>query len=401
MTKTFTVIWFGQAISMLGSGMTWFALTIWAWQKTGQATTLSTMSFLVFLPSVLLSPVAGVFVDRWNRKKVMLASDATTALGTLAVFLLYANNQLEIWHIYIVGLLAGFFMAMQFPAFLAATTLMLPKEQYVRAQGMLGLSQAISSIFAPICAAALLGRIGMQGIMALDLATFLFAFITLLWAHIPNPPRSEPETASNGEIRREIIFGFNYIQQRANLRNLIRLFMAGYFFLGIGSTLIAPLVLSQTGNDETLLASVQSVGAVGGLAGGILLSVWGGPQRRIHGVLLGGAGACFLGLITLGAGTGVLLWMAGSFFFAFFEPIVDGSNLSIWQTKVDAGIQGRVFSARQLMVQIPFLLGIFLAGPLAEYQAGIPLTLILSGFCGGIVFLSGYLFHTITNVENP
>lgn len=400
MTKSFLTLWLGQTISILGSGMTWFAFTIWAWQQTGQPTTLSMVAFFAFLPTVVFTPLAGVFVDRWNRKFVMLLSDAATAIGTLIILLLYTTSTLEIWHVYIISATAGFFTAFQYPAYLAAVTTMLPKDQYGRAQGLLGLSPALSGILAPVVAASLLGRIGMQGIMTVDLVTFLFAFATLAWVRIPAPAVSQVGLFSRSSIWKELLFGFDYIRQRVGLRSLTVLFMLSNFFLAIGATLVAPMVLSQTGNSEGILASVQSVGAVGGVSGGIVLSFWGGPKQRINGILLGGAGACIMGIFWLGLGTTFLIWAIGSFFFAFFEPIVEGGNLAIWQTKVEADVQGRVFSARQLLVQIPYLLGIFAAGPLAEYRFGIPAVLALAGIFGGCVFLAGYAVRSIRQVEN-
>jgi MFS transporter, DHA3 family, macrolide efflux protein len=390
----------GQTVSILGSAMTWFAFTIWAWQKTGQPTTLSMVAFFAFLPTVLFTPLAGVFVDRWSRKLVMLFSDAATAVGTLVVLFLYLSSSLEIWHVYIISALAGFFTAFQYPAYIAAVTTMLPKQKYGHAQGMLGLSPAISGIMAPVIAASLLGRIGMQGIMLLDLVTFLFAFVTLIFVRIPAPSISQVGLVSRSNVWREIGVGFTYIRERVGLRDLTILFMVSNFFLAIGATLVAPMVLSNTGNSESMLASVQSVGAVGGVLGGIVLTFWGGPKRRVHGILLGGAGACIIGVLWLGLGTTFLVWAIGSFFFAFFEPIVEGGNLAIWQTKVEADIQGRVFSARQLLVQIPYLLGIFVAGPLAEYLFGISTMLVLAGILGGFVFLAGYAVHSVRQVES-
>lgn len=390
----------GQTVSILGSAMTWFAFTIWAWQKTGQPTTLSMVAFFAFLPTVLFTPLAGVFVDRWSRKLVMLLSDAATAVGTLVVLLLYLASSLEIWHVYIISAMAGFFTAFQYPAYLAAVTTMLPKQKYGHAQGMLGLSPAISGIMAPVIAASLLGRIGMQGIMLLDLVTFLFAFATLIFVRIPPPSVSQVGLVSRSNVWREIGVGFAYIRERVGLRDLTILFMVSNFFLAIGATLVAPMVLSNTGNSESMLASVQSVGAVGGVLGGIVLTFWGGPKRRVHGILLGGAGACIIGVLWLGLGTTFLVWAIGSFFFAFFEPIVEGGNLAIWQTKVEADIQGRVFSARQLLVQIPYLLGIFVAGPLAEYLFGISTMLVLAGVLGGFVFLAGYAVRSVRQVES-
>lgn len=394
----FTILWLGQIISLLGSAMTWFAFTIWAWEETGKASALATISFFVFLPTVLLTPVAGAFVDRWNRKLVMLLSDFAAALGTLIIFLIYTFGDLQIWHIYSVGILAGFFTAFQYPAYAAVVTTMLSKKDYARAEGMLGSARALSGILAPLFAAALLAPLGLSGIMLIDLGTFLFAFGTLLFIPISQPVQTETGLQSRGTLWQEILFGFRYIKERQSLRSLTVLFMFAGIFLAIGATLMAPLVLSLTQNSESALAAVQSTGAVGGVAGGVILSLWGGTRQRIHNVLLGGAGACLLGILWLGLSGAVLFWAIGSFFFAFFEPFVEGGNIAIWQTKVEADVQGRVFSARHLLVQIPYLFGILMAGYLAE-ASQISSVLVFAGIAGALVFLLGYLFDRVRNAE--
>ena len=180
------------------------------------------------------------------------------------------------------------------------------------------------------------------------------------------------------------------------------------------------MVLSKSANNEVALATVQTVGALGGIAGGVLLSVWGGPKRRIHGILIGGAGACLLGVVWLGLSTQLLFLAIGSFFFAFFEPFVEGINLSIWQSKVEADVQGRVLSAKHLMAQIPYLLGVLVSGLLAEKVmkpllqqntsithwfgnesgAGMSFLLVLAGLSGAIIFLLGYVFRNIREVDS-
>lgn len=396
--RGFTIIWLGQVVSLLGTAMTWFAFTIWAWEKTGKASALATISFFAFLPTVLLTPIAGALVDRWNRKLVMLLSDAATALGTLTVFLIYTFGDLQIWHIYVVSILAGFFTAFQYPAFAAAVTTMLSKEDYARASGMLGSARALSGILAPLFAAALLIPLGLSGIMLIDLATFTFAFGALLLVHIPQPEPTAAGLQSRGTLWQEILFGFRYIRESQSLWALTLLFMIAGIFLAIGATLMAPLVLSLTQNNESALAAVQSTGAVGGIAGGVILSLWGGARGRIHNVLIGGVGACLLGILWLGLTRTVVLWAIGSFCFAFFEPFVEGGNLAIWQTKVEADIQGRVFSARHMLVQIPYLFGILTAGYLAE-AISISGVLILAGIAGAGLFLLGYAFREVREAE--
>jgi hypothetical protein len=169
-------------------------------------------------------------------------------------------------------------------------------------------------------------------------------------------------------------------------------------FLAIGATLTTPLVLGLTRNSESALAAVQSTGAIGGIVGGVILSLWGGTKRRIDSILLGGAGACLLGILWLGLSRVILFWAVGNFFFAFFEPFVESGNIAIWQSKVEADVQGRVFSARQMLVQIPYLFGILLAGYLAESNP-VSSVLITSGIAGGLVFLLGYLLGYLRDAE--
>jgi MFS family permease len=396
--RGFTLLWFGQVISLIGSAMTWFAFTIWAWEETGKASALATIGFFAFLPSVLFSPVAGAFVDRWNRKLVMLLSDLAAALGTLVILLIYTFGDLQLWHIYLVSVLAGFFTAFQYPAYAAAVTTMLSKEDYARAEGMLGSARALSGILAPIFAAALLGLVGLSGVMLIDLATFLFAFGTLAVIRVPQPAPTEAGRQSRGSLWREAVFGFEYIRKTPSLRALTALFMAAGVFLAIGATLMAPLVLGGTGNDESALAAVQSTGAAGGVVGAVILSLWGGTRRRIHNVLLGGVGACLLGILWLGLGGAVIPWAAGAFFFAFFEPFVEGGNLALWQAKVPADVQGRVFSARHLLVQVPYLLGILTAGYLAEGLA-VSSVLVGAGTLGALTFALGYALPAVREAE--
>src|SRR5688572_33436778 len=133
--RAFTAICAGQTFSLLGTGMSGFALVIWAYLETGQATTLALAAFFRFAPTVILSPIAGALVDRWNRKLVMMLSDLAAGLSTIAVLLLYLMDSLEIWHLLVTGAFAGAFQAFQFPAYSAAISTMLPKQHYGRATG--------------------------------------------------------------------------------------------------------------------------------------------------------------------------------------------------------------------------------------------------------------------------
>jgi MFS family permease len=419
----FTLVWAGQLVSLLGSGMTTFAISIWAWQETGQATALALAGFFGFGPTILLSPFAGAIVDRYNRKLVMMLSDLAAGLSTLALFLLYANGALEIWHIYLANAFAGSFAAFQFPAYSAAVTTMMEKKHYARASGMLSLAESASGIFAPLLAGALLGFIGIAGIMAIDIVTFIFAIIALLLVHIPNPQVTEEGQRSRGNFLRESMFGFTYIFARPSLLGLQLVFFAINFIAMFSFVLLPPMLLARTGNNELVLGSVQSIGSIGGLIGGLVLSAWGGPQRKVDGVLLG------MVLISLsqgmmGLGQAFLVWAAASFAVSFFLPILNGSNQAIWQAKVAPDVQGRVFATRRLIAQITAPVAMLLAGPIADRLfepafltggalsssvlaglvgsgpgAGMGMMFVFSGFLGMLIGFGGYLFPAIRNVE--
>jgi MFS family permease len=420
----FTIVWIGQVISLLGSGMTWFVLTIWAWEITGQATALALVAFFSFGPSVLLSPIAGALVDRWNRKLVMMASDLAAGLMTVVVLSLYSTGNLEIWHLYVTGAFAGAFQAFQFPAYSAAVTTMLPKEQYGRANGMLSLAESASGVFAPLAGGILMSVIGVSGVMAIDVVTFVVAIAALMLVYVPQPEITESGRDSQGNLWKESIYGFRYILKRPSLLGLQLVFLAINLTGSFAFTIFAPMILAQTANDEILLGSVRSVMGIGGVVGSLLLSVWGGPKRRIHGVLMGMALGSLLGNVTMGLATGAIMWGVGAFFTSFFIPFVNGSNQAIWQAKVAPDVQGRVFATRRLIAQVSGPVAILLAGPLADYVfepammpggswvelfgslvgtgpgAGMSVMFLIAGLVGTMTSLLGYLFPAVRNAED-
>jgi MFS family permease len=420
---TFIFIWSGQAISMLGSGMTQFALTIWAYEVTGSATALALVGFFSYAPTVIISPLAGALVDRWNRKLVMMLSDLAAGLSTIVVLILYNTGQLEIWQLCVTGAFAGLFGAFQFPAFSAAMSLMVPKEQYTRANGLVALAEAATTIVAPIMAGLLLTLIGISGIMIIDIVTFILAVLAVAVVFIPQPAESEAGREGRGSLWRESIYGFQYIWARKSLLGIQLTFTLSNFFFAIGMVLVAPMILARTSNNELALGTVQSALGVGALVGATLLSTWGGPRRRIHGVLGGFILSSILGQSIMGLGQSLPIWVFAAFCSMFFLPFINGSNQSIWQSKVAPDVQGRVFATRRLIAQIAGPLGMLIAGPLADRifepamsaggawaarfgwlvgvgpGAGMGLILVIVGLLGATAGIIGYAVTAIRDIE--
>lgn len=421
--RAFTIVWLGQVVSLLGTGMTNFALSFWLFEQTGKATTLTLAIFFFIAPSVLLSPIAGALVDRSNRKRIIILSDLAAGIATIGLLYMLTTGNLEIWHVYVANVIAGAFNSLQFPAFGASVTMMIPKQHYARASGMMSLADAASGILAPAFAGALLGLIGLEGIMFIDVITFLAAIGTVAVVAIPQPERTADGMEGTGSLWQESLYGFRYIWRRPSLLGLQLVFFALNFLAMFGIAVMVPMILARTGNSEIALASVQSIGAVGGVAGGLLLSTWGGPKRKVHGVLFGMFLGSLLGELVLGIGRSIPFWAFGAFMSQFFIPIINGSNQAIWQSKVAPDVQGRVFSVRRLIAQITAPVATVIAGPLADNLfepalqpggmwsetfgwlvgtgpgAGMALMLVLAGVFGAAVGLGGYLFRAVRDAE--
>jgi MFS family permease len=419
----FVIVWIGQLISLLGTNMSAFALTIWAYELTGSATALALVGFFFVTPMLVISPLVGAIVDRSNRKLMMMISDLASGLATIAILVLYLTGRLEIWHLYITGAIQGTFQAFQWPAYSAAITTMLPKEQYGRANGLLSLAESGSNIFSPLLAGALMGIIGLTGILSIDIFSFIFAIGALLVVHIPQPRITEEGRKGQGSLLKESAYGFHYILERPSLLGLQIVFLLGNFFHSIPFVILAPLILASTNNNEISYATVTSAGAIGAVIGGVAMSAWGGPKRRVHGVLAGWIFNSLLGLVLMGVGRSLPVWVAASFTGALFVPIINGSNQAIWQVKVAPDVQGRVFSIRRLIAWFVTPISMLIAGPLADRAfepamqsggalsasfawlvgtnpgAGMALIFILCGLLATGVGISGYLVPVIRDAE--
>lgn len=419
----FAFVWLGQIVSMLATNMTGFALTIWVFEKTGSATSLGLMQVFFITPFLIISPLAGVMVDRYDRKLMMMVSDLVAGLATIAILILQYLGMLEVWHLYAAAIFQGLGNSFQWPAYSAAISTMVSKEQLGRANGLMSLMDIAPGVISPMLAGALLPVIGLSGILSLDAATFIVAILVLFFVFIPQPPRTEEGKQAEGNILKEATFGFKYIFARPSLLGLQLIFFIGNLFAGIGFTVLSPMILLRTGNDSVSLGFVQSAGAVGGLVGGVAMSAWGGFKRRVHGVLAGWIiSSLFFSLV--GISTWLPFWVGALALSALFSPIINASNQAIWQSKVAPDVQGRVFSARRLIAWLTTPIAPLIAGMLADHVlepamrttgalsplfgwlvqpgpgAGMGLIILFSGMGGMLAGLAGYFVRSIRDAED-
>jgi DHA3 family macrolide efflux protein-like MFS transporter len=363
--RVFLLIWFGQVISLVGSELTGFALGVWVYQRTGSATQFALIAVFTTLPAIALSPLAGAVADRLDRRLILILSDTGAALGTLSIALLLLVGRLEIWHIYVAMGISSAFRAFQWPAYTASISLLVPKEQFGRASGMIEFGQATAQTVSPLIAGLLLVVVQLVGVVLIDVATFLFAVTTLLLVRIPKPEKSE-ETAEGGSFWRDVGYGWKYVVARPGLFVLLIFFAAVNFSAAAIGVLIPPLVLSFT--TVEVLGVVLSVAFVGMLLGSIVMSTWGGPRpgRRIQ-VVLALAFLQGLLIITDGLQPSAMLITAVGFVYLFVNPIITGSDMAIWLSKIPPSIQGRVFATQRMLSWSTVPLAFLVAGPLADY----------------------------------
>lgn len=397
--RVFLLVWFGQLISLIGSGLTNFALGVWVYQRTGSVTQFSLILLFGLLPSIVVSPIAGAIVDRWNRRWCMILSDSGAGVTTVAVALLLATGSLQLWHIYLAVGLDSIFKAFQLPAYTASTSLLVTKEQLPRATGMVQSAQACAQLVSPLLAGILLGTIQLQGIIVIDFATFLFALITLLFVRFPDAKTEAFPVEGKTSLWREVLEGSTYIFGRPGLFALLIVCAINNFVFGLIEVLFPPLVLSFS--SVTVLGTIQSLGGAGMLIGSVVMSIWGGPRTLIRGVF----GFIFLYqlcILAFGFRTSFALFAVANFLLFFSLPFINGYSDAILLRKVPPAIQGRVFATLQMIAFSCIPLAYVVAGPLADriFEPLMAADGLLAGSVGQIIGVGpgrgiGLLFITM------
>jgi MFS family permease len=414
----------GQAVSILASTMVEFALSIWVYERTSSATVLGGMTAAFTVPFLLLTPLAGAMVDRYNRKLMMMASDITAGIGTLAMLLLYLFGGLQNWHFYMINAVIGIGTAFHMPAYSAAITTMVPKEHYGRANGMMSFVEAGPGIAAPMLAGLLLPLVGLEGILIIDLGALLLALLTLAIVHIPQPARTAEGLEGAGNLWREAVYGFRYILKRPSLVGFVVILFFTNFLCGFCNAVYTPLILARTGNDSVVLGSARAAAAVSFAVGGLVFSIWGGLKRRIHGFLLGWAIFWLFGAVIFALFRDVTAWVILNLACGIFATLGVTSGQALLQTKVAPDVQGRVFAARRLLTWAPDMITPVLGGAMADYWmepamrsggwlsnsfswlvgtgagSGMALQMFIFGILTILFLMLGYVFPQVRNMED-
>ncbi len=363
--RAFFTIWSGQLVSLIGSQLTSFAMGVWVYDQTKSVLLLALVQIAQQAPYILLSPLAGVFADRWNRRTAMMVSDFGAGLGVLAAGMLYLAGRLQPWMVIPIVFWMASFNTLMWPAYTASVTLLVPKKHYGRANGFVQLGEALPQIAGPALAGAIYVGVRLGNMALIDFATYAFAaLLMLLFVRIPKPPSSSESQESKGSVWKEMRFGWDYITARKGLLSLLLFFLASNFINGILGPLIVPLILDNW--DASTLGYLSTLMGAGMLAGTLVMSAWGGGKRKIF-TLIGSSMLTGMFIGVLGLRVWLPLAAVCAFANMFFAPFTNACSQAIWQAKVAPDLQGRVFAVRRAIAWSAGLVSPLLAAPLADY----------------------------------
>ncbi len=359
----FLMLWASQSISSLGTAMTNYALAIWVYGQNGSAASMTTLTLCSFLPTILFRFLAGAIADRWNKKHIMLLADLAAACGTLAVLVLYSTSALLVVHLYVINILLSLMNAFQVPAAYVATSLLVPKEHYIRAGGLQSVSGTLISILSPVLGALVLTWGGLTAVLLTDLLTFAVAFGTLLFIRIP---KVEAAQAARESVWQTCLSGVQYLLKHRQIMRLILYIAAVNFLAKLGPDgLMSPFILARTGGDQTILGFVQSAVALGLLTGGMLVTTMKPVQNAIR-MIFTMCALIFLAGIGLALSRSGLGWCATAFLQYLFAAIMNVHWGTLMRSSVPLEMQGRVFSAKDTLQNCTIPLGLYLGGILAD-----------------------------------
>ncbi len=397
-TRFFT-IWTGQAFSLFGSQIVQFALVWYLTQKTGSATILATATLAAMLPQILLGPFAGAVVDKSSRRLVMILADSFIALATLGLIILFAIGKIQIWHIYIVMALRSLGTAFHSPAMSASTTLMVPEKHLTRVSGMNQTLQGIMSMIAPPAGALLITVLPTQKVLMIDIATAALAVLPLLFIPIPQPVKKQIESRERTNLFQDIREAFIYIRAWPGLMAILFMALIINFLLTPTGSLMPLLVTKYFGKGALEFGLTDTFFGIGFIAGGLLLSIWGGFKRKVTMSLTGivgiGAGVLLVGLAPANA---FPLALAGMAIVGLTNPLANGPLGALVQTVVRPDMQGRVMSLIMSAATAMTPLGLLIAGPLSDL-IGIRVWFWFGGVVCLLMGVGAFFVPAIMNVE--
>jgi DHA3 family macrolide efflux protein-like MFS transporter len=383
--RPFFVIWTGQAVSIFGSELVQFALVWYLTVQSHSPIVLTLATLIQVLPRTVLGPFVGVWIDRWNRRRVMQAADALTASVTIVLAVLFHLGIIQIWHIYVLLFAAALGETMHASAFTASTTLMVPSKQLTRIGGLNQVLTGATTILAPPAGALLIETLPIEGILAIDVLTAIIAVTSLFFVQVPQPERST--TGEKASMWRDVKSSFRYVWTWRGLAIVTGISMMLNFLLVPAFSLLSLIVFEHFRGSALQLGWMEASFGFGMLAGGALLGTWGGFEKRINTMNVG-TGLLGLMMVVIGAlpASCIFLAIGAVFLVGVGLSFGNGAGQALLQVLIVPDMQGRVFAALRALRSLMAPLGLALAGPLTNafgmqswmLGAGIGITIMIA-----------------------
>ena len=398
----FLTVWGGQSFSLFGSALVQFALVWHLTRETGSATVLAIATLFAMLPQIVLGPFAGALVDRWNRRFIMMIADGAIAVATIFLIYLFATDQVQVWHIYLIMTIRSLGQAFHFPAMQASTSLMVPEKHLTRIAGANQTLNGAINIIAPPTGALLLEVLPMQGVLSIDIVTASLAILPLVFISIPQPVRAGEtgEEQTQGGFMQDVREGLRYVASWPGLLAILVMATVINFLLTPTSALMPLLVTKHFGLGALEFGLMDSAWGFGVILGGLILSAWGGFKRKVATSMMGVVGIG-LGIIIVGLAPANMYWLAisGIAFSGIMNPITDGPLFALVQSTVKPDMQGRVMSLIVSAATAMSPLSLMVAGPMSD-AIGIRTWFWLGGFLCLLMGVGAFFIPAIMNVEN-
>lgn len=363
--KMFLLLWSTQALSTLGSSMTSFALIVWSYEQKGSALTTSLLSICSYAPYVLLSIFAGALSDRWNKKATMLICDSLAAASTLAVLVLLKTGNLQIWHLYVLNALNGLMNTVQQPAADVTVSLLTPKERYQTASGLRSFSNSLVTILSPVIATAVFAFAGMGAVIAIDLATFAVAFLSLAF-FIRIPAVGDGRKESQKSVLAAAKQGLSYLHQNRGVLDMILFLAAINLTASMYNSALPAMLLSREGGGKAALSLVNAFEGLANVAGSLLVSFSRPPKSRVRAICNSLLFAMSTENILLALGRTVPVWCVGATLGWLLIPVMNANMDVLFRSRIPIEMQGRVYSARNTLQYFTIPVGYLLGGLLVD-----------------------------------
>lgn len=364
--KKYIVFWLSQAVSQLGSQMTGFVLILWAYTRSKSAMTVSLMTFFNYVPYILVSILAGSFVDRHKKKAVMLVSDSVAAVCSVTVLVLSLSGALQLSHIYAVNFVIGLMNAFQQPASAAAMGRLVPEEKIAQASGMNSFSGNLVMVLAPVLSASLFAFGGLWVVLSIDLLSFAIAFLVLLF--LIEIPRDEAVKADKQSVLAGCREGFSYLKgSRLIFTVIITMALLNFFSRLTYENILSPMILARSGNDSVTLGIVNAVMGIGGILGGLLAASGKFSGDGVKMIYLSALLSFLLGDLMMGVGRNVFVWSFAGLMASLPIPFINAGQNVIMYRDVPEELWGRIFAVKNAIQFSTIPVGILLGGFLADY----------------------------------